>query len=78
MPHEVLAVKDDKDQYLNYRRYKAGLQIFYNTIMTGLIHKTITKAPITKFFGLQHLQLVKKRRASGPADKKVDILTFFT
>ena len=54
------------------------MQIFYNTIMTGLIHKTITKAPITKLFGLRHLQLVKKRRACGRADKKVYILTFST
>ena len=54
------------------------MQMFRNTLMTGLIHKTITKAPITKLFGLRHLQLVKKRRASGRADKKVYILTFST
>ena len=76
MTHEVLTVKDDKDQHLNYRRSKAGLQIFHNTIMTGLIHKTVTKAAILKFFGLRGLQFVKKRRASGRADKKVVILTF--
>ena len=52
------------------------MQIFRNTIMTGLIHETITKAAITKFFGLRRLQLVKKRRASGSANKKVDILSF--
>ena len=54
------------------------LQIFRNTIMTGLIHKTITKVAITKLFGLRHLQLVKKRWASGRADKKVDVLTSTT
>ena len=52
------------------------MQIFHNTKMTGLIHKTITKAAITKLYGLHHLQLVKKRHTSGQADKKVDILTF--
>ena len=73
------AVKDDKNQHLNYRwSNKAGLQIFHNIIMTRLIHKTITKAAITKLFGLHHLQLVKKKWASGWADKKVDILTFST
>ena len=46
------------------------MQIFHNTIMTALIHKTMTKAAITKLFGLLHLQLVKKRRASGRADKR--------
>ena len=55
MLHEVLTVKDDRDQYLNYRQSEAGLQIFHSTIMTGLIHKTITKAAITKLFGLPHL-----------------------
>ena len=54
------------------------MQIFHNTIMTGLIHKTITRTAITKLFGLHHLQLVKMGRARGRADKKVDILTFFT
>ena len=72
------AVKDDKNQHLNYRWSKAGLQIFHNIIMTRLIHKTITKAAITKLFGLHHLQLVKKKWASGWADKKVDILNFST
>ena len=72
------AVKDDKNQHLNYRWSKAGLQIFHNIIMTRLIHKAITKAAITKLFGLHHLQLVKKRWTSGWADKKVDILTFST
>ena len=73
MPHEVLTVKGDKDQRLNYRQSKAGRQIFRNS---GLIHKTISKAAIIKFFGLRRLQLVKTSRASGRADKKVDILTF--
>ena len=61
------------------------MQIFHNTIMTGLIHnydrfitETITRTAITKLFGVRHLQLVKKRRAGGRADKKVDILTFST
>ena len=72
------AVKDDKNQHLNYRWSKAGLQIFHNIIMTRLIHKTITKAAITKLFGLHHLQFVKKKWASGWADKKVDILNFST
>ena len=54
------------------------MQIFHNTVMAGLFHKTITKAAITKLFGLHHLQLIKKRRASRQADKKVDILTFST
>ena len=57
--HEVLTAKDDKDQHFNYRRPKVGLQIFHNTIMTGLIHKILTKATITKLFGLHRLQLVK-------------------
>ena len=73
MRHEVLTGKGDKDQHLNYRRSKAGRQIFHNS---GLIHKTISKAAIITFFGLGRLQLVKTRRASGRADKKVDILTF--
>ena len=46
--------------------------------MTGLIHKTINKATTAKLFGLRHLHLVEKRRASGRPDKKVDILTFST
>ena len=73
MRHEVLTGKGDKDQHLNYRRSKAGRQIFHNS---GLIHKTIIKAAIIKFFGLRRLQLVETSRASGRADKKVDILTF--
>ena len=43
MPHEVLTVKDDKDQHFNYRQPKVGLQIFHNTTRTGLIYKTLTK-----------------------------------
>ena len=78
MLHEVLTVKDDKDENLNYRWSKAGLQIFHNTIMIELIYKTITKATIIKVIGLRRLQLVQKRRASGRADKKVYILTFST
>ena len=54
------------------------MQIFQNTIMTGLIHKTTTRTTITKLFGLHHLQLVKMGQARGQADKKVDILTFST
>ena len=54
------------------------MQIFHNTIMTGLIYKTITRTTITKLFGLHQLQLVKMGRARGQADKKVDILTFST
>ena len=66
MLHEVLTVKEDKDQHLNYSRSKVGLLMLHNTIKTGLIHKTITKAA-----------MVKKRRASRRADEKVDILTLF-
>ena len=43
MPHEVLTVKDDKDQHFNYSQPKVGLQIFHNTTRTGLICKTLTK-----------------------------------
>ena len=43
MLHEVLTVKDDKDQHFNYRQPKVGLQIFHNTTRTGLIYKTLTK-----------------------------------
>ena len=43
MPHEVLTVKDDKGQYFNYRQPKVGLQIFHNTIRTGLIYKILAK-----------------------------------
>ena len=78
MLHEVLTVKDYKDQHLNYRQSKAGLQIFHNTIMTGLVHKTKADTNITKLFGLHHLQLVKKRQTSWRADKKVGILMFST
>ena len=81
MLHEVLTVKDDKDQHFTYRRSKVGLHANipqYSNDTTGLIHKTITRTIITKLFGLRHLQLVKKRRASGWADKKVGILTFST
>ena len=46
------------------------MQIFHNTIMTASIHKTMTKAAITKLFALLHLRLVKNRRASGQADEK--------
>ena len=53
------------------------MQIFHNTIMIGLIYKTI-RTTITKLFGLHQLQLVKMGRARGQADKKVDILTFST
>ena len=38
----------------------------------------MNKVAITKLFCLCHLQLVKKRWASGRADKKVDVLTFTT
>ena len=44
--------------------------------MTGLFHKTITKAAITKLFGLRHLRLIKMGQGSGQADKKFHILTF--
>ena len=54
------------------------MQIFHNTIMTGLIHKTITRTTITELFGLDHLKLVKMGWARGQADKKFDILTFST
>ena len=54
------------------------MQIFHNTIMTGSIHKTITRTAITKLFGLHHLQLVKMGWAKGRVDKKVDFLTFST
>ena len=47
------------------------MQIFHNTIITGLIHKTITRTTITKLFGVLHLQLVKKDRASGQAEKNL-------
>ena len=43
MPHEVLTVKDDKDQHFNYRQPKVGLQIFHNTTRTGLIYEILTK-----------------------------------
>ena len=46
------------------------MQILHNAIMTGLIHKTITRTAITKLFGLHHLQLVKMGQARGRADKK--------
>ena len=79
LPHEVLTVKDNKDQYQNYRWSKGGLQIFCNIIITkATITKPITKATITKLFGLHHLQLVRNGQASGWADKKVDISTFST
>ena len=79
MLHEVLTVKDDKDQHFTYRLSKVGLHanIPQYNIMTGLIHKTITRTAITKLFGVLHL-LVKKRQAGGQANKKVDILTFST
>ena len=54
------------------------MQIFHSTIMTGLIHKTVTRTTITKLFGLHHLQLVEMGRDRGQADKKVDILTIST
>ena len=54
------------------------MQIFHNTVMTGLIYKTITRTTIIKLFGLHQLQLVKMVRARGQADKKVDNLTFST
>ena len=47
-PHEVLIVKDDEDQYFNYRRPNVRQQILHNTIMTRLIHKTLTKATINQ------------------------------
>ena len=75
--HEILTVKDDKNQHFIYRR-NIPQKIFHNTRMTGLIYKTITRTAMTKLFGLHHVQLVKKRRASGRADKKVGILTFYT
>ena len=50
LSYEVLTIKYDKDQNFNYRWSRAGLQIFHNTTMTGLIHETITKAAITKLF----------------------------
>ena len=45
MPHDVLTVKDGKDQDFStsYRQSKAGLQIFHKTSRTGLIYKTLTK-----------------------------------
>ena len=43
MPHDVLTVKDDKDQHFNYRQPRVGLQIFHNTARTGLIYKTLSK-----------------------------------
>ena len=52
------------------------MQIFHNTIMAGLIHKTITKALITKLFGLHHLQLVKKRLTVGGQIKKFTFSPF--
>ena len=41
--HEVLTVKDDKDQHFNYKQPKVGLQIFHNTARTGLIYEALTK-----------------------------------
>ena len=43
MPHKVLTVKDDKDEPFKCRQPKVGLQIFHNTIRTGLIYKILAK-----------------------------------
>ena len=45
-----------------------------HTIMTGLIHETITKAAITKFLGLCASFTVGKR--GGPAGGQIKKLTF--
>ena len=59
LPREVLTEKDDENQHFNYSQPKVALQIFHNTIITGLIHKALTKATITKLFGLYQSHLVK-------------------
>ena len=56
---EVLTVKDDENQHFNYSQPKVAQQIFHNTVITGLIHKALTKAAITKLFGLCQSHLAK-------------------